>query len=68
MSKEKVNKDIVDFVRNIIEQLQAKVNKQAKRISFLELKADYARHKSNCKPKPWENECKCGYLQIPKGE
>ena len=29
----------------------------------------YCRHKDGCNPKPWENECKCGFLQVlKKGE
>ncbi len=37
-----------------IEQLQANFQK-------------YARHQKDCNPKPWENDCKCGFLQILKG-
>ena len=29
---------------------------------------EYGRHKDDCSPKPWENECKCGFLQALKGK
>lgn len=36
---------------------QAVENEQLKKL------ANYGRHKEGCNPKPWENECKCGFLK-----
>jgi len=50
-----------------LSRIGKKYKKQRNRIKKLEEITKYSRHKEGCNPKPWENECECGYLQALKG-